>query len=238
MPHWISGDIEDDSGITNGLGVLDTMLVQNGMPQDLDLHLERLVYDCEHVLRCACPDVRDKIMHASSASTGTARLRIVITGGDTGKPLGLPTQPNILISLKPVTIETKPLACLIVPDYPRIAGCRLENSKRTDYARNFAARQDALNAGYDDAIMLDTAGNIACGTTANIFIVENGTRITPPLRCGVVAGITRRKLLDTGAREEIITPARLLNADSVFLTNAVMGLRSVSRINDASFTGL
>lgn len=235
MPHWISGDIENDSGITNGLGVLDTLLVQNGVPQDLDLHLERLTYDCEHVLRCACPDLHTRITEAAAASTGTARLRVVVTGGDTGKPLAVPTHPNVLIALKPVTIETSPLACLIVPDYPRIAGCRLENSKRTDYARSFAARQDALNAGFDDAILLDTAGNVACGTTANLFIVEQGVRITPPLRCGVVAGITRRKLLAAGALEEMISPTRLLNADLVFLTNSVMGLRAVNRINDVSF---
>ena len=236
MPHWITGDIEDDSGITNGLGVLDTMLVQNGIPQDLDLHLERLKSDCENILRCACPDLRARISEVTAGSTGTARLRLVITGGDTGKPLAIPTAPAILISLKPVKIETTPLSCLIVPDYPRIAGCRLENAKRTDYTRAFAARQDALNAGFDDAILLDTSGNISCGTTSNLFISEGGLQITPPLRCGVVAGITRRKLLAAGAREELISPARLLAAQTVFLTNSVMGLRTVTRINDVIFS--
>ncbi len=236
MPHWISGEIEDDSGLANGLGVLDTMLVRGGIAQDIDLHLARLNSDCEQILRCACPDIRDRVQELAASSTGTARLRIVVTGGDTGKPLAIPTRPNIFMALKPVAIETTPLACLIVPAYPRIAGCRLENAKRTDYARSFAAKQDALNAGYDDAILLDTSGNIACGTTSNLFIVENGLRLTPPLRCGVVAGITRRKLLEAGAREELIPPARLLAADSVFLTNSVMGLRPVTRINEAVFS--
>ena len=235
MPHWITGDIENDAGLANGLGVLDTMLVHNGMPQDLDLHLERLTYDCEHILRCACPDVRTRIAEITHGHTGNARLRIVVTGGVMTKPLSIPTEPNVFMTLAPIVIDTTPIACQIVPSYPRIAGCKLENSKRTDYARAFAAKQDALNAGFDDAILLDTAGNIACGTTSNLFIVENGTYITPPLRCGIVAGITRRKLIAEGAREELISPARLLAADNVFLTNSVMGLRSIRKINDQVF---
>lgn len=235
MPHWISGAIEDDSGLANGLGVLDTLLVHNGAPQDIDLHLERLTHDCEHILRCACPDVRAGIMDLAASSDGTARLRVVITGGNTQKPLAIPTHPNVFMAITPVTQDTAPLSCQIIATYPRIAGCQLENSKRTDYARSFAARQDALNAGYDDAILLDTNGNIACGTTANLFIVENGARITPPLRCGVVAGITRKKLIVEGAREEIITPDRLLQAESVFMTNSISGLRPVRKINDRDF---
>lgn len=220
-----------DTGLSNGIGVLDTLLVKDGVAQDRELHFARLRHDCKIVLRIDCPEFETQVDKALQSASGIQRLRVVITGGPTDKPLSIPTVPLVTVSLSPVTIPTTPVRCLIVTDYPRIAGMTLENCKRTDYTRAFAARQDALAAGYDDAIITNTAGNIACATTSNLFIEENGALVTPPLSEGVLAGIERGKLIAKGAREEVISLERLMKAEKIYLTNSITGMRLVSTIS-------
>ena len=227
---------DNDTGLTNGLGVLDTLLVKGGVALDRELHFTRLRHDCKTVLRVPCPEFEDQVDAALKNSSGTERLRIVITGGVVDKPLTMPTTPQVIISLTPVTIQTTAVRCKIISAYPRIAGMALENCKRTDYTRAFAARQDALSAGYDDAILTNTNGNIACATTSNIFIEENGVLMTPPLAEGVLAGITRSKLISSGAREEIISIERLLKADAVYLTNSITGQRPVHKVGESAYS--
>ena len=125
-----------------------------------------------------------------------------------------------------------PVTCAVVTDYPRIAGCVLENCKRLDYSRSYAARRAAEKMGAQDAILTNTNDNIACGTTSNLFIEENGMLITPPLSDGVLAGTIRRKILEEkNAKEESISIERLKNTNKVFLTNSFTGLRKVEIID-------
>lgn len=221
----------NDSGLINGLAVFDTMLMIDGIAQDRDLHAARLRHDCRTVLRISCPDFDDQVDEKLRAVSGIHRLRIVISAGVVDKPLSLPTSPAVIVSLTPVAISPMPVSCKVVTTYPRIAGMILENCKRTDYTRAYAARQDALAAGFDDAIITNTHGHIACATTSNLFIEESGTLITPPLSEGVLAGITRARLIAEGAREDIISIERLINADAVYLTNSITGKRKVSSVS-------
>lgn len=226
---------DTDTGLVNGLAVLDTMLVENGTAHDMNLHFARLHRDCRTVLRIEAPDFETRAREMIAGITGTARLRIVITGGIISHPLAIPTDPQIVISVAPTEIPSRPVACKIIKAYPRVSGCVLENCKRTDYTRSYAARQDAIAAGFDDAILTNTDGNIACASTSNVFIYEGDDLITPPLKDGVLAGIIRHKLVAKGAIESEISVGRLMNADAVFLTNSITGPRSVSVVDGVKF---
>ncbi len=94
---------------------------------------------------------------------------------------------------------------------------------------------------WNDCFVLNTAGNIADTTIANLFIIKNGQICTPSLSEGCVAGVMREYLL-TKLREEgrivtetRISPADLLDADEVFLTNAIRGIRWVGRFGDTHY---
>jgi branched-chain amino acid aminotransferase len=90
--------------------------------------------------------------------------------------------------------------------------------------------------------LLNSYDRICDSTIANIFWVKNNQVFTPPLSEGCVAGVMRRyliqKIQEAGyAIEEMICPRQKLpEADEIFLTNALFGIRWVQQLRDKSFT--
>ncbi len=88
-------------------------------------------------------------------------------------------------------------------------------------------------AGLDDCLMLNTAGQLACATSSNLFWVKNSELFTPPINAGAVAGTMRATILDMAGQlgircnEQSISPDELSLADEIFLTNAIQGIRWV-----------
>jgi branched-chain amino acid aminotransferase len=67
------------------------------------------------------------------------------------------------------------------------------------YINSSLAKVEALQAGYDEAILLNEHGMIAEGSGENIFIVREGTLLTPPLTAGVLRGVTRDSIIEFAA---------------------------------------
>jgi branched-chain amino acid aminotransferase len=92
----------------------------------------------------------------------------------------------------------------------------------------------------DDCLLLNTAGRIACGSSSNVFLVKNGGLITPPLTEGCVAGTMRGGVLDLckslkiEALETPVSPEDLPQADELFLTNAIQGIRWVQEVEGSN----
>ncbi len=84
-----------------------------------------------------------------------------------------------------------------------------------------SARQD----GFDEAILLNQDGEVTEGTYSNVFVQTNGKLLTPPVDCGLLAGVYRNYVLETkeGTREEVLTVDDLQAADGVYCCNAVRG---------------
>ncbi len=219
---WLNGafqDVAEPEALRQGDGVFDTLLAVNGEPQDYEAHMARLVHDAQMVLEFI-PQIDDKArwLLDRSGFKQFARVRTTVK------------RDIFMIEAFPCPDPASllPLTAMVISDYPRQADDPLENCKRLEYTRSFAARAMAQKQGADEAILTNTADMIACGATSNIFIEEDGGLITPPLIDGVLAGITRQKLIAEGAREEHITQERLLTADAVYLTNSIFGKRRVT----------
>ncbi len=224
-----------NSGWTTGLGIFDSLLCIDGVPQHVQDHYERLLHDSEFVLRQSPKDfsfllfkrVIKELLKKNNLKNGLARIRTTVIGGVQSIPLDPLTDITILMSAG-LAYPPTPITAVIITDYPRIAGCPLENCKRLDYTRSYAARMDAREKGATDALLTNTNGDIACGTTSNIFIEEHEQLITPPLSDGVLAGVTRKNLIkERDIREENISIDRLLKADKVYLSNSFMGLQAI-----------
>lgn len=230
-----------DSGFATGIGIFDSMLMIHKKPIHIQEHFERIIHDSKIVIGLT-PSISlkdfekicDKLVKQNNIKESYIRIRTTVTGGIASAPLSHATELTLLIearaTLNPDTV--KPAQCVIIKNFPRIAGCVLENCKRLDYSRSYAARRMAESMGGDEAILTNTDGNIACGTTSNIFIEENEVLVTPPLSDGVLAGVTRHKLIEErDVREESISIERLKSAKKVFLTNSFIGLRNVILVN-------
>jgi len=232
----------DDGGFTNGLAVFDSMLAVNGILYDPREHFDRLVHDAEVVLGISpswlpmfetLSEAWLPLISKNNLSKGPVRIRTTVTGGTTDKPLYVSDVPSVVITASrsgPVE-NLPPVTCAVITSHPRVAGDVLENCKRLDYTRAFAARRAAQKLGAEDAILNNTKDDIACGATSNLFIEENGVLITPPLSEGVMAGITRLKIIERfSAKEEPISEKRLRAANRIFLTNSFWGFRPAALI--------
>ena len=106
------------------------------------------------------------------------------------------------------------------------------------YANNALAKTEAIENGYDEAIMLTPDGHISEGSGENIFIVTDGNLITPPTYNNILAGITRHTIIAL-ARNELnieiierpIDRSELYTADECFLTGTAANLTPVGEID-------
>jgi para-aminobenzoate synthetase/4-amino-4-deoxychorismate lyase len=91
------------------------------------------------------------------------------------------------------------------------------------------AYKEAVAAGFDDLLFQNTRGEVTEGAISNVFVEKDGRWLTPPVECGLLAGVYRRHLLETlpSVEERILHTEELRRADAVYLCNAVRGLRRV-----------
>jgi branched-chain amino acid aminotransferase len=106
-----------------------------------------------------------------------------------------------------------------------------------NYANSILAKVDALNSGYDEAILLNLDGNIAEGPGENLFIVKEGKLITPPISSGALIGITRDSIIKIAGDEGIdfeerdLKPEELYSADEAFFTGTAAEVTPIREVD-------
>jgi len=106
-----------------------------------------------------------------------------------------------------------------------------------NYANSQLAKMEAVNSGYDEAILLDPQGNVAEGSGENLFIVRNGELKTPPLTA-ILEGITRNSIIDLArhldlvVHETIFSRDELYIADEAFFTGTAAELTPIREVDD------
>lgn len=106
------------------------------------------------------------------------------------------------------------------------------------YVNSALAKSEAIQSGFDEAIFLDSRGLVSEGSAENIFLVRNGTIITPSLDSSILEGITRRTISDLATElgipyeERSISRSELYIADEIFFSGTgvqVAWVKSVDR---------
>jgi branched-chain amino acid aminotransferase len=111
-----------------------------------------------------------------------------------------------------------------------------------NYVNSQLAKVEAIQHGYDEAIMLDPEGYIVEATGENLFLVEGGTIVTPPLK-SALNGITRNTVMilakDMGytVKEDNLVRDRLYTADEVFLTGTAAEITPVREVDRRTVGG-
>ncbi len=106
-----------------------------------------------------------------------------------------------------------------------------------NYANSALAKMEATSAGYDEAILLNSAGMVAEGTGENVFRVQNGVVSTPPASSGILRGVTRDTVVRLAAEEGLpfqrtdFTREELFAADELFFTGTAAGIASVREVD-------
>jgi branched chain amino acid aminotransferase apoenzyme (EC 2.6.1.42) len=107
----------------------------------------------------------------------------------------------------------------------------------SNYANASLARMEALDNGYDEAIMLNSQGKVAEGSAENIFIIKDDIIQTPPLSAGGLEGITRDSIIQIIEEnsgfviEQDLERDDLYNADEIFMTGTAAEVKSVTQID-------
>ncbi|MEV5407944.1 branched-chain amino acid transaminase [Thermopolyspora sp. NPDC052614] len=105
------------------------------------------------------------------------------------------------------------------------------------YLNSVLAKAEALEAGFDEAVLLNAAGNVSECTAANLFLVVGGALVTPPTAAGALAGITQdtveRLAADLGipVRRQDIMRGELYTADEMFLCGTAVGVVWVASVD-------
>jgi branched-chain amino acid aminotransferase len=106
------------------------------------------------------------------------------------------------------------------------------------YLNSSLAKAEALKAGYDEGILLNPHGYVTDGSGENVFVVRDGTLLTPPLAAGCLAGITRASIMriaeDAGipVREADLPRTELYLADEAFFTGTAAEVVPIREVDD------
>ncbi len=242
---WVNGALvaEDtpsvsalDHGLTVGDGVFETLKVVNGQPFALRRHLDRLERSAAG-LGLPLPDRRRV---ADACGTVVARLdtdeihrlRITYTAGR--GPLGsdrTDAEPTLTLAASPAPTWAAGAAVAMAP-WPRNERSPLVGLKTTSYADNVVALAWARERGAGEAIFVNTAGRLCEGTGSNVFLVLDGELVTPALRSGCLAGITRELVLEwTDATEADVPADALETASEAFLTSSTRDVQPIVAVD-------
>lgn len=248
MRTWVNGAVVEDSaaqvsvfdhGLTVGDGVFETAKVVDGVPFALTRHLARLRVSASG-LGLPSPDeatVRSAIeetLRANASALGSPlRLRITLTGGTS--PLGSERGDRgttLVVALAPMAAWADSAKVVVVP-WTRNERSATAGLKTTSYAENVVALAYARSAGASEALFANTRGELCEGTGSNVFVVTGDRVLTPPLRSGCLAGVTRALVLEwTDAEEADLGLDILDDADEVFLTSSTRDVQSVHAVGD------
>ncbi len=233
----------DDRGFLLGDGLFETLLADDGRLVWFEAHAARLVAGCAELglpapSLSALREAAEAAVAGAGLAAARAAVRLTWTAGSGGRGLDRPDHlvPALYAGAASAPRLTHP-ARLATAEVRRNAGSPASRLKTLAYLDNVLARREARAAGADEALMLNTAGEVACAAAANLFWVAEGRLFTPALGCGVLAGVARAGVLklcnDHGmaVAEVHAGPGALGACEALFLTNSLIGVRAVSRLD-------
>ncbi|HEY7671983.1 MAG TPA: aminodeoxychorismate lyase [Gammaproteobacteria bacterium] len=245
MNGKLTGVDPRDRGLAYGDGLFETMAAAGGAIRWLDYHLERLVAGCE---RLAIPAPRDAELRREIAAQTPPRdravIKVIVTRGIGARGYRPPADavPTVIVGAAPwpSAHSADPVALVTcatrLGENPHLAGlkhlCRLEH---------VLAQLELQKRGLDEGLLLSTSGHVVSATSNNVFAAFGARVCTPRLdRCGV-RGVMRRLVLEACvplglvAQEVDLDVTDLTQADELFVTNSLFGVRPVCRLDDQTY---
>ncbi|OIP39379.1 branched-chain-amino-acid transaminase [Candidatus Desantisbacteria bacterium CG2_30_40_21] len=237
-----------DHGTLYGDGVFEGLRSYNGRIFKLEEHIDRLLDSAKAIMLIIPLSKKELIdavistVRANDIHDGYVRLVVTRGIGDLGlDPRKCPI-PSVFIIADKITLYPEELyqngmEIITVPTRRNIPEALNPCIKSLNYLNNIMAKIEAIHGGVHEALMLNSEGYVTECTGDNIFIVKNGTLITPPTWVGALKGITRDAAMEIAringidAIEEVLTRYDLYTADECFLTGTAAEIISVIKID-------
>ncbi len=232
-----------DHALLYGDGVYDTLMAWNGFIFKLDAHLDRLWRSCRAV-KIEPPVNRAQLRKLIEETVSRSKLRnayvkCIVSRGTSPAPLLDPRHctPGLVIFAVPYPGSADPMKTAAgirakITSIRRIPHDVIDSRiKSLNYLPFVLARLEAVEAGYDEALMCDAQGYVCEAPGWNVFIVRDGRVITPGT--SILEGITRETVMEICARLSIPCEARpitaydLWTADEAFLTSTAGGISPI-----------
>jgi branched-chain amino acid aminotransferase len=239
-----------DHGFLYGEGVYETMRTYNRQPFLFDRHMRRL-RNSSRMITLPLPFRDDELEEQIRATMAAARLggeayiRVLVTRGigELTYDLEATPTPSVVIIVKP-QIDPPPetyqqgVRVVIVGIVRNHPGSVNPLIKSNNLMNSALAMQEAFRSGAFEGVMRNYRGEIAECTTSNLFVIRNGTALTPPLDAGLLPGITREFVFDIGGdigipvEEAVLHDDDLFEADEAFLTSTTREIVPIVTVGD------
>ena len=233
----------DDFATRYGAAMFETMLARHGRVFRLQAHFDRLARGLRGMGVEPPPfEAVRAAIDATLAANGLrdASLRLVVSAGS-GRAPNLEAAHDPLMTL---TADPLPTSAPSAPRL-RVVSVRLDehrplrDAKTANFLTYLLARREARLGGADDALLLNHAGDVAEAATANLFVLLEGTLVTPPIEAGPIAGITRAAVIEVARTLDVLVVERrvmltdLARVEAVLLTSSIAGPTAAASIEGA-----
>ncbi|WP_431166375.1 aminotransferase class IV [Tenacibaculum halocynthiae] len=233
-----------------GDGVFETIKVENNRVIFFEDHYFRLMASMR-MLRMKIPMeftlefLQDEILKTvkeNITQNTSSRVKLTVFRKDGGLYTPKTNEIDYLIDVKPISLEEKDSYTIdLYKDFYNYSGL-LSTVKTTNRMVNTLASIFAKENDFDNCILLNERKGVVEVTNGNIFIVKGNTIKTPALTEGCIKGVVRKKIIeivtkhpDFTIEETTISPFEIQKADEVFITNAIVGITSVTNYRKKTF---
>lgn len=238
----------DDRGLQYGDGVFRTLRVVGGQPRWWDEQIAKLTEDAVRLgLTAPDADVWEADLAQMALGGHDGIIKLVLTRGSGPRGYSPPVNVDVrricyfdAVAPAPTPSDglTLRICNLRLGWQPSLAGI-----KHLNRLENVLARAEWSSPEIHEGILLDQADNAISGVMSNLFVWRDQRLLTPQLdRCGV-AGVARARLMRLARAHGIevfetnLNLQALFDAEEVMVSNSVMGLRRVARLEDQSWPG-
>ena len=246
---WINGkwgvfkDLKvpiNDRGLNFADGIFETILILNGIPQLLNEHLDRWEKSA-NILEMNPPPSKEWLIPLLQDGIKRAQLNNLNGFTRINWTRGASTQRGIDVSktshhcfwleIDSYQPNFESISTIISQTERRNPFSRLSYCKTFSYSQGIQARLEAKNAGFDDALLLNSKGEICCATTANILVKRKNNWFTPLSQSGCLPGIMRQRGINLNLIKEEFIEIDPKDNDEWFLINS-LGCRAIKEINN------
>lgn len=241
-----------DRAFLYGDSLFETLRVCNGRVFRWNQHLDRLLRSAGALgfqLPIAPADLRRatrQLIEQNRLADALLRLTLTRGVGPRGYSPAGAHSPSVVMSLHeapPLEPEPVPRWRVVTSQMRLAQGDRLAMHKSGSKLFQVLARQEAEAAGADEALLLNTNGEVAEGASTNLFWVRGGVVYTSPTAVGMLPGVTRAVVLEICAQQKVPVKKRLLqlgqlfNSDALIFTNSAHGVVEGHTLDGQPFPG-